>query len=69
MSKKMQVLVVFEFDGVDDIESDKADEIIQSITQTTDEWTESFFSGHRPAAVWVEEVFMDTQKWTLAEEM
>ena len=28
MSKKMQVLVVFEFDGVDDIESDKADEII-----------------------------------------
>ena len=69
MGKKMQVLVVFEFDEVDDIESDKADEIIQSITQTTDEWTESFFSGHRPAAVWVEEVFMDTQKWTLAEEM
>ena len=69
MCKKMQVLVVFEFDEVDDIESDKADEIIQSITQTTDEWTESFFSGHRPNAVWVEEVFMDTQKWTLAEEM
>jgi hypothetical protein len=69
MGKKMQVLVVFEFDEVDDIESDKADEIIQSITQTTDEWTESFFSGHRPNAVWVEEVFMDTQKWTLAEEM
>jgi hypothetical protein len=69
MGKRMQVLVVFEFDEVDDIESDKADEIIQSITQTTDEWTESFFSGHRPNAVWVEEVFMDTQKWTLAEEM
>ena len=69
MGKKMQVLVVFEFDEVDDIESDKADEIIQSITQTTDEWTESFFSGHRPNSVWVEEAFMDTQKWTLAEEV
>lgn len=68
MGKKMQVIVVFEFDGVDDINGDKADEIVQSLTQATDEWTESFFSGHRPDAVWVEEVFMDTQKWILAEE-
>lgn len=58
MGKKMQVIVVFEFDGVDDINGDKADEIVQSLTQATDEWTESFFGGHTPFAVWLDDARM-----------
>jgi hypothetical protein len=68
MSKKMQVVVVFEFDEVDDIESDKADEIIQRITKDT----ENIFAwrGHHGAdRVWVEAVFRNSEKWVLAEEV
>lgn len=69
MGKRMQVLVVFEFDGVDDLEGDKADEIVQGLTQATEEWTEGFVSGHKPLYVWVEEVFRDSEKWVLAKEV
>jgi hypothetical protein len=69
MSKKIQVLIVFEFDGVDDLEGDKADEIVRGLTQSTEEWAEGFVSGHKPLAVWVEEVFRDSEKWVLAEEV
>lgn len=58
MGKKMQVVVVFEFDGVDDINGDKADEIVLSLTEATVEWNESFFGGHRPDAVWADEACM-----------
>jgi len=56
--RRMHVVVVFEFDGVDDINGDKADEIVQSLTQATDEWTESFFGGHTPLAVWLDDARM-----------
>ncbi len=58
MGKRMQVLVVFEFDGVDDLESDKADKIVEGLTEATREWSEGFVSGHKPLAVWVEEAYM-----------
>lgn len=61
MGKRMQVLVVFEFDGVDDLEGDKADEIVQGLTQATEEWAEGFINGHRPFAAWVEEVYMNEE--------
>lgn len=65
MGKKMQVLVVFEFDGVDDLESDKANKVVQVLTEDCERLTDEYGAD----CVWVEEVFMNTQKWTLAEEV
>ncbi len=65
MGKKMQVIVVFEFDGVDDLESDKANKVVQFLTEDCERLTDEYGAD----CVWVEEVFMSTQKWTLAEEV
>jgi hypothetical protein len=65
MGKKMQVLVVFEFDNIDDTENAKADQIIQSISMDTGKAWCSAWGADR---VWVEEVFGDSEKWVLAEE-
>lgn len=65
MGKKMQVLVVFEFDEVDDLEGDKADEIVHDLTEATEKWTDEYGAE----TVWVEEVFRNSEKWVLAEEV
>lgn len=59
MSKKLQVLVVFEFSGIDDPSSEEADIAVDEVTEIVSgimntEW-------HTPAesvAGWVQEVFV-----------
>lgn len=38
MRKALQVVVVFKFNGIDGIESEEADQIIQEMTEATDDW-------------------------------
>jgi hypothetical protein len=58
MKKSLQVVVVFKFNGIDDIESDEANKIIQEITEGTDDWR--IDSG--ADAVWLDEAFLvDTE--------
>jgi len=54
MRKSLQVVVVFKFNGIDGIESDEADKIIQEITEGTDDWR--IDSG--ADAVWLGEAFI-----------
>jgi hypothetical protein len=58
MKKSLQVVVVFKFNGIDGIESDEANKIIQEITEGTDDWR--IDSG--ADAVWLDEAFLvDTE--------
>ena len=54
MKKSLQVVVVFKFNGIDGIESDEANKIIQEITEGTDDWR--IDSG--ADAVWLDEAFI-----------
>lgn len=57
MSKKLQVLVVFEFDGIDDPNGDEADEVVAEVTEETKRLAAADWSG-RLTAVWVHDATM-----------
>ena len=38
MKKSLQVIVVFKFNGIDGVDDDDADKIIQEMSQATDDW-------------------------------
>jgi hypothetical protein len=52
-SKKLRVIAVFEFDGIDDPDSDAADEaveVVQKVLSTIYDW-----AGYENTAAWVDE--------------
>jgi len=51
MKKSFEVLVVFRFNGVDGVDTEDADKIIQDITDATEEWQIEYGAD----AVWVED--------------
>lgn len=51
MSRRLQVLVVFEFDGIDDPDSEGAEEIVYELTQATKEWRTEYGADD----VWVDD--------------
>lgn len=54
MRKALQVVVVFKFNGIEGIESDEADKIIQEMTEGTDDWRIDTGAD----VVWVDEAFI-----------
>lgn len=54
MRKSLKVIVVFKFNGVEGIESDEADKIIQEMTDATDNWRIDTGAD----AVWVDEALV-----------
>jgi hypothetical protein len=54
MKKSLQVLVVFQFNGIDDTESGRADEIIQTITADC----EKAYQTMDASAVWVHDAIV-----------
>ena len=61
MRKALQMVVVFKFNDVEDVDGADADKIIQEMTDATDDWR----IEHGADAVWVDEAFIvdrDTQE-------
>lgn len=54
MRKSFQVMVVFKFNGIDGVNSDDADKIIQEMTDATEDWR----IEHGADAVWVEDAIL-----------
>jgi hypothetical protein len=55
--KKLQVLVVFEFDGIDDVASPEADDVVEEITYEVrrivrGDWE----STDKPVSAWIQDV-------------
>lgn len=51
MRKSIKVTVVFKFNGVDGIDSDDADKILQEMTDATEDWQ----IEHGADAVWIDD--------------
>jgi len=55
--KKLQVLVVFEFGGIDDPNSEEADKIVQLLTASSSQMAEDYTATY----VWIDDaVVVDT---------
>lgn len=54
MRKSFQVMVVFKFNGIDGVDSDDADKIIQEMTDATQDWQ----IEHGADAVWIEDAIL-----------
>lgn len=54
MKKSLKVIVVFKFNGIEGIESDEADKIVQEMTDATDDWRIDTGAD----AVWVDEALV-----------
>ena len=61
MRKALQVVVVFKFNGIDGIESEEVDQIIQEMTDATQDWRIDTGAD----AVWIDDAVVidrDTQE-------
>ena len=61
MRKALQVVVVFKFNDVEDVDGVDADKIIQEMTDATDDWR----IEHGADAVWIDDAVVinrDTQE-------
>jgi hypothetical protein len=54
MKKSFEVMVVFRFNGVDGVDTEDADKIVQELTDATEDWQ----IEHGADAVWVEDAIL-----------
>jgi len=55
--KKLQVLVVFEFDGIDDVDSPEADDVVEEITHEVKRIVQGDWeTTDKPVSAWIQDV-------------